>query len=752
MKLTDRLGALRAPLRIPLRIPLRVLVKRRRILGPAVLLVLLMAAWFFWHRRGGATLPYHDSFATGDASDWVALGGTWQIADGTMRNDSDERGAKLLSGSSHWKDYSLAADVQLLGKQGDAGLIVRSNDEESGVDSYRGYYAGLRGNDDQLVIGRADYGWIQLAARPMPGGVDAFAWYHLKVVMHGCRITAYAQKIPDGQLQALSYDEENCIATGRIGLRSHSSGGVWKNLAVLPLSGSDLLGPSTIPHVPPTPLPYPPLPMPYAIDEPVAVSQGEEPALSQPHHAKPVAASIPVESIGGLRQVRTENRVAAVRGAVILTTPRLFVQDSTGGVAVMPRGPANLKVGDEVEVIGEVEVHDFSCSLRRATIRLLWAHSPDPPLAVTATQAATGAFDSRFISVEGSLAGQSAGPGNSLVLAVRSGSQSFRAIVNPSRGDAGLRHMPSQAQLRIRGVGVVDPQFTHNLTPFVLLVASSDDVEELAGPPWWSLRNLVVLGLIVLTIGLVAYQLYLHARHGRLRAIVQERERIAHEMHDTLAQSFVGIGFQLQAISNSVPPGLPNIHQQLDLACELVRHSHEEATRSLTTLRREFIESETLHHALYQFAARLVEHGRISVQLVTSGEDSATPYAVKDALFRIGQEAVANAVRHSRPAILRIQIQYTSSSVTMAIEDNGSGFAYAPDLRGFGLTGMRRRAERVSAAFFIDTALGRGTRIQVVAPLPPRLTWFTAHPFVSRYIRGRKHGEATSSNPYSYRG
>ena len=351
-----------------------------------------------------------------------------------------------------------------------------------------------------------------------------------------------------------------------------------------------------------------------------------------------------------------------MRGAVIFNAPRLYVQDATGGVAVMTSVEANLKVGDEVEVTGQVEVHDFSCVLRDSQIRLLWPHAPTPPLAVTATQAATGAYDSRFIQVDGYLTGQTAGPGNTLVLALRSGSQSFRAIVHPTRGDTRLWDLAKQTQLRVRGVGVVDPQFTHNLTPFVLLVASSDDVEKLAGPPWWSLRNLVLIGLIALISGLIAYMLYLHARHWRLSAIVQERERIAHEMHDTLAQSFVGIGFQLQAISNNLPAGLPDLNEQLDLARELVRHSHEEATRSLTTLRREFIESDTLHAALYQFAARMVEHGKVNVQLEVSGEDTNTPYAIKDALFRIGQEAIANAVRHSHPSIVRFKCD-TSQAV-----------------------------------------------------------------------------------------
>lgn len=137
--------------------------------------VAIGAGWIYLRSTQAWKLPYRDSFATGQADEWTAFGGTWQIADGAMRNDSDERGAKLMTGSPDWKDYSFSADVELLGSPGDAGLILRSSDEEQGVDSYRGYYVGLRNNDGNLIIGFADHGWIELAGAPMPGACMLFA-------------------------------------------------------------------------------------------------------------------------------------------------------------------------------------------------------------------------------------------------------------------------------------------------------------------------------------------------------------------------------------------------------------------------------------------------------------------------------------------------------------------------------------------------------------------------------------------------
>ena len=107
-------------------------------------------------------LPYRDSFARAEADEWKAFGGTWELVNGMMHNDSDERGAKLVTGSSYWRNYSIEADVNLLGINGDAGLIIRSGDEEEGVNAYSGYYAGVRTIDSTLVLGRAEHGWMEV--------------------------------------------------------------------------------------------------------------------------------------------------------------------------------------------------------------------------------------------------------------------------------------------------------------------------------------------------------------------------------------------------------------------------------------------------------------------------------------------------------------------------------------------------------------------------------------------------------------
>ena len=115
---------------------------------------------------------FHDSFGRDGNGDplqggWQAFGGTWQVVNGAMQNISDDRGAKLMNGFTNWQNYVVEGDIQLLGEGGDAGFVIRASQEEVGVDSYHGYFAGLRDLDDTLILGRADYGWHEYEAIPV---------------------------------------------------------------------------------------------------------------------------------------------------------------------------------------------------------------------------------------------------------------------------------------------------------------------------------------------------------------------------------------------------------------------------------------------------------------------------------------------------------------------------------------------------------------------------------------------------------
>ena len=214
-------------------------------------------------------------------------------------------------------------------------------------------------------------------------------------------------------------------------------------------------------------------------------------------------------------------------------------------------------------------------------------------------------------------------------------------------------------------------------------------------------------------------------------------------MHDTLAQSVAGIGFQLEAIRIGTPQELARVHQQLDVASDLVRQSHEEARTSIMMLKAQAVESESLVSALSQCARGLVAGGEVRVFSGTSGTVSPLPLRVVDGLYRIGQEALANAVRHAQATELTILLEYQKETARLLIGDNGRGFVPAGEDAGFGLRGMRSRAHGVGAVLEIETEIGKGTKVWVTSALMPRVSLRSLSEHLLKFMRGNRRNVAT---------
>jgi signal transduction histidine kinase len=700
---------------------------------------------------------YHDSFRLDRQDDWQPFGGAWEIVDGAMRNNSDERGAKLMTGDTHLNDYLIEADVQLLGQYGDGGLIIRATNEEEGVDAYDGYYAGIRDLDNTLILGRADFGWIEYQAHRVTPRVFAQQWYHIKLLAFECNIVASATSL-SGDVTTDAVRDPNCVHSGRFGLKSYQTGGMWRNVQVRAATYQDLLsmtGGSSIPLVDPDPLvgptgrARPDLDLSHPGSDHLA--QYIEPLYldMRDHRADPNGQ--PIANLRALAPGKPAH--VTIHGVVTLTYPTIFVQDSTGGVAIENiGGKTPAQIGDQVEAKGDAELHDFSSVLKSAEVHILWSHAPIHSMSVTASQAATGSFDAEYIEVEGHLENKQEGRDHSLVLDLAEDNQSFRAIAYGTSGVAKFRALKDQSRLRLRGICVVDSAYTQNLTPFAILLPSLTDVDVLEGPPWWSTRNIVAGIIALLLLILAAQTLHHYIEKWRLIAVLDERQRLALEMHDTLAQSFAGIRFQLQAIRDEINDR-DAIGRELDLAASMVRRSHEEARRSIAALRPELLESVGLLRALEQSAKTMVAGGSIRVQTYGWGESHSIPVRTADTLFRIGQEALANAVRHANPSNLMISLIRSETILDLTIDDDGKGFVVDADSAGFGIRGMRKRADIISAELQIRSSPTHGTTVHVSAPMPAKLMrtlWPPAvwHLFWERHFHGQTTNKGSDSAAY----
>jgi signal transduction histidine kinase len=696
-------------------------------ISAAIALALIAGGFAAWRWVKAARPSYQDEFAQNRADEWRAFGGAWRLTGGAMRNDSDERGAKMLTGSYRWRDYRLQADVELLGEGGDAGVIVRSNDEEPGVDAYNGYYVGVRMYDSSLLIGRSDHGWLEARPVHLPN-LRSHIWYHLDVVVVGCSIAATVGEAGSAPVARAFFEEPDCVRSGRIGLRSLATGAAWRNVEVEPAKQADLAalaGPS--PQV---------LHPDYPKSEAAFNAAHNFPTFDDPELRRrffgdpgPLAQITPIAQVAELVRGK-QTQLVTVRGTVSLMSPTLFIQDDAGGIALPdPIAPA-LNLGDEVEATGTpVASGDpigATAMLPHARVRLLWDHTPAAPLSITAGQAATGNYDARLVELQGELTGVRKNPVNGMVvLELASGAQAFRAFLPAEQSAQFYRRLTPRSVLNLRGVCTLDPQYTQGVASFALLLRSTEDIDRLAGPPWWTPMRLAEIGSAVLLLCLLAQYLYSRAEQWRWRAIVQERERLAHELHDTLAQSFAGVAFQLQGIRNGLEhadsAGIARVGRQIDQACEVVRQTHEEASLSIAMLREEWPAGKEIGAALEACAASIVAGGEIRIVRKGRTESRTTPghipVRVADALFHIGREAVVNSVRHADPRQISLAVDYETKYVTLTVKDDGRGFHPAQQTRSFGLRGMEKRARSIGAHLEVTSESGGGTQVRVKAPL-----------------------------------
>lgn len=646
-------------------------------------------------------------------SDWQAFGGTWQIVDGSIQNISDDRGAKLMNGSPDWHNYMVQADVQLLGDTGDAGFVIRASNEAVGVDSYDGYFAGIRDADETLILGRADYGWHEFQTIPVHSGVQSGSWYHLKVLAYECTLIASATT-PSGEVRIAQLHEQQCLTKGRFGLQSYSTGTVWRNLEVQHASERD---------------------MQVMLLQSGAGSElkqkSSEDIWTDQRFVEPMRrelrdhqTDLHAVQIGSLRLLpQNLPSPVTIHGVVTMVSPILFIQDSSGGIAIPDATTSKpVQIGDAVEARGDPEQQEFSSVLHHATVRPLWSHTPVPPVSVTASQAASGAFDAQYIETEGKLTSEQNDSRQSLVLKLDEGSQSFVAIAENLALAHTLRNFKTGSRLRLRGVCVTDRAFARDGVPFALLMRSAGDAEMIEPPPWWNTWHIIEVMLGLLTTSLLLQYGYITIKRNRLRAIMEERERVAHEMHDTLAQSFAGIGYQLEALCDEAEPG-SQMRSQLESTVDLVRFGHMEARRNITALRPCNIEREGLARALGQAAQAMVHGGSITIKTSVHGEQIQIPLRIADTLFRIGQEAIANAVRHAKPRTIHIALIYGKDSVKLIVRDDGKGFLPSQQSSGFGIQGMGQRADAIAASLRLRTSPEHGTAVNVRAMLPRSLRY-----------------------------
>lgn len=200
------------------------------------------------------------------------------------------------------------------------------------------------------------------------------------------------------------------------------------------------------------------------------------------------------------------------------------------------------------------------------------------------------------------------------------------------------------------------------------------------------------------------------------RAVLDERNRMAREIHDALAQSFTGIVAHLQAAQMLLPPD-SQVQALVEVAQGLARSGLQETRRSLLALRPLRLEEGGLSEALNAIL-RETTSVKPPASLQVEGEARPLSPSVESHLLRIAQEALANARCHSGASRINIILRFDSQSVELSVRDDGRGFdTESPRQGGFGLTSMSERAAKIGGNLSIESRPGHGTQLDVVVPL-----------------------------------
>ncbi|GAA3628310.1 hypothetical protein GCM10022419_136500 [Nonomuraea rosea] len=234
-------------------------------------------------------------------------------------------------------------------------------------------------------------------------------------------------------------------------------------------------------------------------------------------------------------------------------------------------------------------------------------------------------------------------------------------------------------------------------------------------------RDPSVLGSLVgnttlsIIMGLFARDLVRQSEQSRAVGTLEERARLAREIHDTLAQGFSGIIAQLEAAEQGIDDS-DAVRKRISLAKQLARDSLNEARRSVDALRPEPLERAELHQALAAVAERWSAATAVSVAVSVDGEPRRLPVEMETTVLRAAQEALANVARHARAGRVALTLSYMDEEVTLDVLDDGMGFDPAAAGGGYGLVAMHERASRSGGTVTVESAPGEGTALCVSIP------------------------------------
>jgi len=405
---------------------------------------------------------------------------------------------------------------------------------------------------------------------------------------------------------------------------------------------------------------------------------------------------------------------------------------------LFPASPENdVRRGEQIDVAGFPILLGVSPALDAAEIRRVDEPSLAPQPIPLPNDDIDEEWAAEFVTVEGRLVDRFAS-NNQQFLLLSDGPRTFPAVVRYPEGQAPME-IPLDSWLRVEGICIVsqdaiDQPLEPWLSPragavegFKLWVSSPAAVQVLREPPFWTVPRLLaaltafgaLLFATVIWTGImqrkIRQQTQIIEERIEQERVAEERDRIARELHDSIEQELAALGIQLD-LARSCPPG--NEQDRLDAlstAQRLLRRTQYETRRSIQDLRDRLLDRATLADALQILAQRLMSEFKTEFKVSLAKPNFTVPGPVAHNLLRIAQEALNNAIRHSKGQGVELSLELLDAgALKLSISDEGPGFdPQKPHPGHFGLEGMRERARRIKGKLDIQSTPGNGSTITV---------------------------------------
>ena len=216
---------------------------------------------------------------------------------------------------------------------------------------------------------------------------------------------------------------------------------------------------------------------------------------------------------------------------------------------------------------------------------------------------------------------------------------------------------------------------------------------------------------------MLAIQLNEFAEQSRQSAVLEERNRMARDIHDTLAQGFTGVIVQLESAEDAMACcRRKEANEHLRRASELARRSLNEARRSVHALRPQALQRDNFWEALKGIVKNTTAGTNLHTRFELRGRLRRLSPIWQENLLHIGQEALTNALKHARPHNFETRLTFNTKQLRLELRDDGHGFRLKDRHDGLGLAGMRERVEQMGGELKVTSARGKGTKVVVTLP------------------------------------